>query len=141
MTIVLDTNVLLQALNPRHRHAKILEAWYAGRFGWAVSTDILLEYREVVVRQSGAARWRLLERLFDLASASRGNLLRINPSFQFLAIPGDRDDDKFADCAITAGADFVITEDAHFQALVSSGFEPQPIAPAAFIERFLTARP
>jgi putative PIN family toxin of toxin-antitoxin system len=141
VTVVLDTNVLLQALNPQHPLAKILEAWYAGRFVWAVSTDILLEYREVIVRQSGAARWTLLERLLNLASATRGNLLRVDPSFQFLAIPGDRDDDKFADCAITAGADYVITEDAHFQELAGSGYQPQPIAPAAFIGRFLTAQP
>ena len=47
MMVVLDTNVLLQALNPRHEYARIMDDWYAGRFIWAVSTDILMEYREV----------------------------------------------------------------------------------------------
>ena len=54
MMVVLDTNVLLQALNPRHEYARIMDDWYAGRFIWAISTDILMEYREVIVRQSGA---------------------------------------------------------------------------------------
>ncbi|MBR5716207.1 MAG: hypothetical protein IKX59_06430 [Bacteroidales bacterium] len=29
----------------------------------------------------------------------------------------DKDDDKFVDCAITAGADFIVTEDTHFNHL------------------------
>ena len=56
MIAVLDTNVALQALNQRHRFSIILHAWYVGRFTWALSTDILLEYREVVIRESGPAR-------------------------------------------------------------------------------------
>ena len=29
----------------------------------------------------------------------------------------DKDDDKFVDCAITAGADYIVTEDSHFDHL------------------------
>ena len=29
----------------------------------------------------------------------------------------DKDDDKFVDCAITAGADYIVTEDSHFNHL------------------------
>ena len=29
----------------------------------------------------------------------------------------DMDDDKFVDCAITAGADYIVTEDSHFDRL------------------------
>jgi predicted nucleic acid-binding protein len=97
MTVVLDTNVLLQALNPRHPHAAIMNEWYSGRFAWAVSTDILLEYQEVIVRQSGEARWNSLENFLLLAARYRGNLLHISPSFFFRTITADRDDDKFAD--------------------------------------------
>jgi uncharacterized protein len=49
----------------------------------------------------------------------------------------DRDDDKFADCAITANADFIVTSDAHFRVLAGSGYRPQPITPEMFIERVL----
>jgi predicted nucleic acid-binding protein len=80
MIVVLDTNVVLQALNPRHEFAPIMDEWHAGRFIWAVSTEILLEYREVIVRQSGAARWDSFDRLLHLAAAYRKNLLHVSPS-------------------------------------------------------------
>src|SRR5258708_568714 len=105
MIVVLDTNVVLQALNQRHPFAVILNAWHAGRFIWALSTDILQEYQEVIIRESGAARWRTLERLLDLAAAYGGNVRQVSPSFLFRTISADRDDDKFADCAITVHAD------------------------------------
>lgn len=109
MIVVLDTNVVLQALNQRHRFAIILNAWYAGRFSWALSTDILFEYREVIVRTSGAARWQSLERLLELAARHFNSVVLISPSFFFRSISADRDDDKFADSAITANADFIVT--------------------------------
>jgi hypothetical protein len=36
MIVVLDTNVVLQALSPRHPYALIMDAWFAGRFIWAL---------------------------------------------------------------------------------------------------------
>jgi putative PIN family toxin of toxin-antitoxin system len=139
MIIVLDTNVVLQALNQQHPTAVILHAWYSGRFVWALSTDILMEYQEVVVRQSGSARWQTLGRLLDLAIVHGHNTQRVSPAFFFRTISADRDDDKFADCAIAAHADFIITRDKHFNVLVGSGFKPQPITPEEFIRQHLTA--
>jgi len=100
---------VIQALNRKHRFAVILDAWYAGRFYWAVSTDILFEYREVIVRISGTPRWKSLERLIELAAAHSNNVEMVSPSFFFRTISADRDDDKFADCAISANADFIVT--------------------------------
>lgn len=137
MIVVLDTNVLLQALNPHHDYAPIMDEWYRGRFVWAVSTDILLEYREVIVRQSGSSRWNALDRLLNLAANYRGTLLHVSPSFYFRTITADQDDDKFADCAITAHSDWIVTEDAHFRTLIGSGSKPQPIRPSDFIARVL----
>jgi len=134
MIAVLDTNVVLQALNPRNHHAPIMDAWFAGRFVWAVSTGIMMEYREVIVRQSGLARWNTLDRVMHLASIYRRNLLEVSPSFYFRTITADQDDDKFADCAITAQAEWIVTEDGHFDILLGSGFKPQPIKPTAFID-------
>ena len=139
MTVVLDTNVVLQALNQRHSHAVILHAWYAGRFVWALSTDILLEYHEVVVRESGPARWQIFERLLDLSVLHGGNTKPVSPAFFWRTISADRDDDKFADCAIAAEADYIITSDGHFQALIGSGFRPQPLTPEEFIRRHLAS--
>lgn len=124
MIVVLDTNVVLQALKPGHACSPIMDAWYAGRFVWGLSNDILMEYREVIVRQSGTARWNAFDNLLRLAATYRESVLYVSPSFHFRTITADRDDDKFADCAITAHADWIVTEDSHFRVLIGSGFKP-----------------
>ena len=65
------------------------------------------------------------------------NLRRVEPTYYWRLIAADPDDDKFADCAIAAEAEYVVTEDAHFAALKNSGHKPQPITPEAFIRDVL----
>ena len=120
MIICLDTNTVVQALAEGHPFHPIIDAWVAGRISWAVSTEVMLEYEEVLTRLSGPARWRKLARLMDLVELTGGNLLRVTPAFHFNIITSDPDDNIFTDCAVTAGADFLITEDQHFSALRSS---------------------
>jgi predicted nucleic acid-binding protein len=111
------------------------------RITWAVSTELLLEYEEVLTRMSGPARWRRLARLMDLAELTSGNLLRVTPSFHFQIITSDPDDNIFTDCAVTASADYLITEDQHFAALRNAGYKPQPITPGEFISKFIIGTP
>jgi len=141
MIVCLDTNTVVQALAESHPFHPILDAWVAGGIAWAVSTEVLLEYEEVLTRMSGAARWRKLARLMDLAELTSGNLLRVTPSFRFQIIATDLDDNIFTDCAVTAGADYLITEDQHFAALRNAGYIPQPITPREFILRFIASAP
>ena len=75
--------------------------------------------------------------LLDAVEVRRRNLLRIAPHFRFHALPADPDDDKIADCAIAANANWIITEDRHFDPLLGSGYQPQPITPEKFIRRFI----
>jgi uncharacterized protein len=137
MIVCVDTNTVVQALAEGHPYHPVLDAWVAGRMTWAVSTEVLLEYEEVLTRSSGAARWRKLTRLMDLAELTSGNLLRVTPSFHFHIINTDPDDNIFADCAVTAGADYLITEDQHFAVLGNSGYKPRPITPHEFIARVI----
>jgi hypothetical protein len=44
------------------------------------------------------------------------------PSFQFRVVTADPDDNIFTDCAITAGADYLLTEDAHFAPLAEADY-------------------
>ena len=137
MILCLDTNIVVQALAQHHPFHPILDAWVAGQFTWAVSTPILLEYEEVLTRVGGTARWRKLARLMDLAELTSGNLLRVTPSFQFHVVTADPDDNIFTDCAITADADYLITEDSHFAPLTNAGYKPRLILPQEFVARFL----
>ena len=137
MIVVLDTNVVLQARSPLHDFHPILEAWKNGSFSLAVSTGILLEYEEVITAKTSAERWRNFATFLDAVAMAEDNLVAISPSFCFRLIVADPDDDKFADCAITAGADWIITEDHHFDVLIGSGHKAQPITPKEFIRRHL----
>jgi uncharacterized protein len=125
-----------------HDYRPIAEAWFNGGFSWAVSTDILFEYEEVLAVLKGPAMARRILTLIEKVGELQGNLPRISPSYFFLTIPADRDDDKFADCAIAAATDHLITSDKHFASLIGSGYRPQPITPEDFIARFLgTSQP
>ncbi len=140
MIVCLDTNVLVQAAKAGHPFHEIFAGWLQRRFLWALSHDILIEYEEMLTRLSGRRRWLQLSRVLDLAEARGGLLLKVQPSFHFHIITADPDDNKFTDCAITAGADYVITEDRHFDPLAQAGYKPQPIKPEEFIRRHLGGR-
>lgn len=138
MLIVIDTNVLLRMFGRRAQHHEIRDALLNGRISWAVSTDVLLEYEEVVSEKSGIAAWQRIRSLMTFLSLRFGSIREMEPAYRFQLISTDPDDNKFVDCAIAANADFVVTEDAHFAPLATAGYKPQPISPAEFVERVLT---
>ena len=129
MTVCLDTGVLLQIFGRRQPFQPILRALLDGRITLVVSTEILLEYQEVITRLSGAERWRDVAALLDVLAQLHGNIRRVTPQFRFNVIVADPDDNKFCDCAIAAEANFIVTEDSHFDALNSAGYKPKPIQP------------
>ena len=138
MTVVLDTNVLLPLFGKAGRHRPLRDAIARGRVRWAVSTSVLFEYEEILIARSGRSRWEALLRFMQAVSLRHGSIMRVSPSFHFRIVTADPDDNKFTDCAITANADYVITEDAHFKPLAEAGYQPQPITPAEFIRRHLS---
>lgn len=139
MTVCLDTGVMLQIYGRKQPYYPILRALLDGKIILAVSTEILLEYEEVTTRLSGAERWRDIAALLELLSQLHDNIQQVNPQFRFGVISTDPDDNKFCDCAITAGADFVVTDDNHFAALKSAGYKSQPIQPDEFVRLNLPA--
>jgi putative PIN family toxin of toxin-antitoxin system len=139
MIVCLDTSLVLQIFGQKQPFYPILRALLDGRLTLAVSTEILLEYQEVITRLSGPDRWRDAAALLELVSRIHGNVRQIEPQFRFNVINADPDDNKFCDCAIAAEADFVVTEDSHFDALKSAGYKPQPVKPDEFIRQYFSA--
>ena len=139
MTVCLDTGVFLQIFGRKQPFYPILRALLEGRLVLAVSTEILLEYEEVTGRLCGSARWGDIMTLLQLIDQLHGNIYQIEPQYRFSVIAADPDDNKFCDCAITASADFVVTEDHHFVALNSAGYKPRPITPEQLIRLNLSA--
>jgi putative PIN family toxin of toxin-antitoxin system len=137
MTVCLDTNVFLQIFGRKQPFYPILRALLDGRLTLAVSNEILFEYEEITTKLSGAERWREVVALLELLDQLHSNIQKVQPQFRFAVIAQDPDDNKFCDCAIAAMASFIVTDDAHFSALKSSGHKPRPIAPQDFIEKHL----
>jgi len=91
------------------------------------------------MKLSGTERWRDVEAFLELLGQLHDNIRQVEPQFRFAVITADPDDNKFCDCAIAAEADFVVTDDAHFGALKSAGYKPQPMAPEEFIKVHLAS--
>ncbi len=137
MTVCIDTNVVLGMFGHAMPHLPLRQALFAGKLIWAVSTEILLEYEEIVAREMGVLEAEKMLRFIEIVRLTRGGVRFVSPDFRFRAITFDADDDKFADCAITAHADYVITQDKHFQPLEGAGYKPRPVTPEEFIRRHL----
>jgi uncharacterized protein len=139
MTVCIDTNVVLGLFGRFGPWLAIREALIKGDLVWAVTSEILLEYEEVAGRVLGLSAAGQLLRFVELLDQTRGNIRRLSPTFRFKLIGMDPDDDKFADCAVVANADYIITSDRHFRSMMDSGYKPQPIDPADFMAKYFTS--
>ena len=137
MTVCIDTNVVLGMFTASHAYRPIFEEWFCGRLQRSVSTEILLEYEEIMQRKASPQKADAMMQIITLVALRHGNIVFSSPSFRFHLLATDPDDDKFADCAIATEADHIITSDHHFDALIGSGYKPQPITPEEFIRRHL----
>jgi uncharacterized protein len=116
--IVLDTNVFLVSLAPQYKYHWIYQYILAGKFELCLTTDILLEYEEIVSQRYGIER---IDGMFNYLLLLP-NISLYTPSFRWYLIENDHDDDKFVDCYVTANADHLVGNDRHFNILNSVDF-------------------
>lgn len=116
--VVLDTNCLIQVISRRSAYYRVWEDFVLGKYTLCVSTDILEEYEEIIGKLASPVAAK-----FVIESILKSpNTRRLDPYFRFRLIEKDPDDNKFVDCAIAGGADYIVTEDAHFKVLESIQF-------------------
>lgn len=103
------------------------------RFVLCVSNEMLNEYSEIIAQKATAliADRLVMELLY------RKNVKMIVPSFRFDLIKADPDDNKFVDCAITANADYLVSNDRHFRVLKST---PYPKVNLVTVEEYMKNR-
>lgn len=101
MRVVIDTNVLVSALSSRSLYHWLITYLFDERFEVFITVEILLEYEEILkkkysvtVANNFIAALQLLETVHFTHIYFRWRLLR------------DPDDNKFADCAMAANADY-----------------------------------
>lgn len=120
MRIVLYTNCLIQSVSPRSRYYAVWESLVNGQNTLCVSNEIIMEYLEILQR--------LMD--YDTAEAVVKTIINskfvefITPYYHFEIITQDPDDNKFVDCAITANARFIVTNDHHYDVLKGLDYPP-----------------
>ena len=111
--IVLDTNCLLQALPANSPFHKIWTEVLEGRICLCVNTDILEEYEEILaIKTTPEIARNIVEAIANLSTT-----VFQNTYVHFELLPADSDDNKFVDCAVASDAEYIVTNDKHFNPL------------------------
>ena len=116
--IVLDTNVLLVSISPRSPYRWIFDAFIDEKFTLFVTTDILLEYEEIISKHMGK---KISDTILQIVE-NAVNVQLITHYFRWNLIKNDPDDNKFTDCAIASNSHFIVTNDKHFNVLKTIKF-------------------
>lgn len=96
--------------SPYHQ---ILLDFLAGKYLLCVSNEVVLEYEEILTRKIGS----LVANNIINAILASSNTVFINPQKRYQLIKSDSDDNKFVDCAISANAKYIVTQDHHYDVI------------------------
>ena len=120
MKIVLDTNCLLISVPGKSNYHGILLALQQGHYTLCCSNEIFMEYEEMLTYfYKSHVACNIMNFIFYSP-----NTLLVTPHFQWDLISADPDDNKFVDCALNSRADYIVTNDRHFNVLKSLDFPP-----------------
>lgn len=130
MKVVLDSNALLVCISKKSIYRPIFDALLTNKFDLAISNEVLTEYVEVLSRFSSNT---VAENIGELLSV-KSNVLKEEIFYRWHLINIDLDDNKFVDLAIASDADFIVTNDTHFEILKEIPF---PKVKTIHIQEFL----
>ena len=120
MRIVLDTNCLLVSVQEYSDYFWLWKAFCDKKFTLCYTNEILNEYQEVLSHYYSTA---LAQYTIDaIINASHAEPITVYYKWQL--IDADPDDNKFVDCAISANAACIVTNDKHFNVLKTLNFPP-----------------
>lgn len=105
MIVVLDTNALLETFPKKAAHHWVFQYFLDKHFTLAVSTEVLLEYQEIITQKTNDT---IATNVVN-GILRRSNTVRVEPSFFWNLIEKDPDDNKFTDLYVAAGADLLIS--------------------------------
>jgi len=116
--IVLDTNCLIQSVHLKGKYHKVWISLFDGSNIMCVSNEIIEEYHEILQRLTNnkVANYVINAIIYNPYT------IFITPYYKFNLIHSDPDDNKFVDCAISAGAKYIVTNDKHFDVLKEIDF-------------------
>ena len=123
MRLVIDTNVLLVSIGRQSKYNWLFQAFLKEEFDLLVTTPILLEYHEKIALKTQPI---IAENILKLILA-KPNVVKVDISYRWQIIIEDPDDNAFVDCAFSGNADYLISNDKHFNILKSIEFPDIPL--------------
>ena len=118
MRVIIDTNCLIASISPKNPEYWLYLAFRKKTFDWVISNEILLEYEEKISEFYSPQTADLVLNILLTAP----NIIRLEPFIKWQLITADADDDKFADLAISSNANYLVTNDHHFDVLKNLPF-------------------
>lgn len=110
MRVIIDTNVLISCIGSKTKYHSIWQHFLQGNIGLCVSTEILLEYEELLtIKFPPIVAREVMNILSDPEYVTRQIVY-----YYWNIISYDYDDNKFFDAAVACNADYLVTNDAHF---------------------------
>ena len=129
MRIVLDTNCLLVSVQEYSKYFWLWQSFCNKKFALCYTDKILNEYQEILSHYySGAMGKYVIDAILNAPHAEP-----ITVHYKWRLISADPDDDKFVDCAVSANANYIVTNDKHFNVLKKIDF---PIVNVVDIDAF-----
>lgn len=116
--IVLDTNVLLMSLPKISPYRPIFDGLISGEYELLITEGIFLEYIEIIGQKTTK---EIAKNLSELLTQLK-NVKIITLYFTWELIEKDPDDNKFVDCALMGNAEYIVTNDKHFNVLKNIDF-------------------
>jgi uncharacterized protein len=118
MKVVIDSNVLLVAIGKRSKYKPIWSAFIGGKYQLIISEDIIHEYEEILKTHSAPGAAEIVLETF----IESPDIIFKRVYYSWNAITVDPDDNKFFDVAVAANADYLVTNDNHFQETKARSF-------------------
>lgn len=118
LKLVIDTNIFIAIISRKSPFRWIFDCIIRGQIMLCVSNEILFEYREILARKTNE---EVAENVAEFLSISPF-VEKTEIYFNFRLIGEDEDDNKFVDCAIAANAEYLVSNDKHFQVLKKIDF-------------------
>jgi len=136
MRIVVDTNCLLASIPPQSSHYWLYVAFREEKFSWLISNEILSEYEEKIADIYSVNTANLVLKILSTAP----NTIFTEPYFKWHLVTKDPDDNKFVDLAIAGNADYLVTNDKHFNDVKGTEFPKLNIVNIAEFKAIITEK-
>ena len=134
MKVILDINALLISISKKSKYRILFDCLLTGKYDLIISNDILSEYIEIIqLKTNTLIATNIAEMLLHLP-----NVKKVDIYYEWKLMTNDPDDNKYIDAAVSGGADYLVSNDQHFNILTQVRF---PAIKRITIDAFLEMLP